>query len=275
MAAQAGDHPGELRAVSRVLRCAAGQRPADGVEGAQRVLEVGGVLRLRPGRELHADRAGAPADVQHLAVDAQAQQHVAVRARAEPELVAVPAAGERELGGRRGEGAAHVGIDGPGLAEPAGRDDTAGPFTSVRDGSAVQQQLAEPGHVAGGGAQPAVVHRGAEAVADQVGVVLGAHRRPDQRGDEAPPSAARRPARTPSPARPTRRSGRGTCCRAAPRPGSVARNRYRPLGLAARHRAASRSSRPARRMSACGLAYSSRNLTPLRMSSTCRTVAPA
>jgi hypothetical protein len=56
--------------------------------------------------------------------------------------------------------------------------------------------------------------------------------------------------------------------------GSVARNRYSPRGSPA-----SDPSQPihssSRRMSDCGLEYSSRNRTPLRMSSTCRTVAPA
>jgi hypothetical protein len=125
--------------------------------------------------------------VQHLAVDAQAQQHVAECAGPEPELVAVPAAGEGRLGRGGGERAAHVGVDGPTLPEPARRDDPAqacGSPGSVRDRSPVQQHLAEPGHVADGGAQPAVVHRGAQAVVQQVGVVLGAHRRPDQRGDQ-------------------------------------------------------------------------------------------
>jgi hypothetical protein len=125
--------------------------------------------------------------VQHLAVDAQAQQHVAEGARPEPELVAVPAAGEGRLGRGGGECAAHIGVDGPALPEPARRDDPAqacGSPGPVRDRSPVQQQLAEPGHVADGGAQPAVVHRGTQAVVQQVGVVLGAHRRPDQGRDQ-------------------------------------------------------------------------------------------
>src|SRR5580704_18553395 len=84
-AAQAGDHAGQAAPAG----IPAGQEPAHGVEGTQRVLEVGRVLRLRPGGELHADRVGTPADVQHLAVDAQAEQYVAVVARAEPELVPV------------------------------------------------------------------------------------------------------------------------------------------------------------------------------------------
>ncbi len=56
--------------------------------------------------------------------------------------------------------------------------------------------------------------------------------------------------------------------------GSVARNRYSPRGSLA-----SEPSQPihssSRRMSDCGLEYSSRNRTPLRMSRRCRTVAPA
>jgi hypothetical protein len=55
---------------------------------------------------------------------------------------------------------------------------------------------------------------------------------------------------------------------------SVGRNRYSPRGSSA-----SGPSQPihssSRRMSDRGLEYSSRNRTPLRMSSTCRTVAPA
>jgi len=122
--------------------------------------------------------------VQHLAVDAQAEQHVAICAGPEPELVAVPAAGERRLGRRRGERRTHVGVHSPAVAEPARRYDTAGAPGPVGDNSPVQQQLAEPGHVTGGGAQAPVVHGGAQAVMQQAGVVLGAHRRPHQRGDQ-------------------------------------------------------------------------------------------
>src|SRR4029077_19753428 len=110
------------------------------------------------------DGAGAPADVQHLAVDAQAQENVAVVAGAEPELVPVPPAGKRPLGGRGGERAPGVGVDGPGPAQPLRRHHPAATPGSVRDLTAVQQQLAEPGYVAGGGAQAPVVYRGAQAV---------------------------------------------------------------------------------------------------------------
>jgi hypothetical protein len=122
--------------------------------------------------------------VQHLAVDAQAKQHVAVGAGPEPELVAVPAAGERGLGRRGGECRANVGVHGPAVAEPAWRYDTAGAPGPVGDNSPLQQQLAEPGHVTGGGAQAPVVHGGAQPVMQQAGVVLSAHRRPYQRGDQ-------------------------------------------------------------------------------------------
>jgi hypothetical protein len=55
---------------------------------------------------------------------------------------------------------------------------------------------------------------------------------------------------------------------------SVARNRYSPRGsLASEPSQPIHSSR--RRMSDFGLEYSSRKATPLRMSSTFRTVAPA
>ena len=162
----------------------AGQEAADGVEGAQRVLQVGRVLRLRPGGELHADRVRTPADVHHLAMDAQAEQHVAVVTRAEPELVPVPPAGKGPLGGRRGERGPRAGVDGPGLAQPVGRHDPAGVPGPVRNQPAVQQHLAEPAHVAGGGAQAPVVHGGAQAVVQQLGVCFGAHRRPDQLGHQ-------------------------------------------------------------------------------------------
>jgi hypothetical protein len=122
--------------------------------------------------------------VQHLAVDTQAEQHVAVGAGPEPELVAVPAAGEGQLGRRRGERGTDVGVHGPAVAEPARRHHPAGARGPVWDDSPVQQQLPEPGHVAGGGAQAPVVHGCAPAVMQQAGVVLGAHRRPHQRGDQ-------------------------------------------------------------------------------------------
>jgi hypothetical protein len=58
---------------------------------------------------------------------------------------------------------------------------------------------------------------------------------------------------------------------------SVARNRYSPRGSPAAPSSPGRQSihSSIRRMSACGLAYSSRKATPLRMSRTFRTVAPA
>src|SRR6185312_6645150 len=107
--------------------------PADGVEGAQRVLQVSRILRVRPGGELYADRVRAPADVQHLAVNTQAQENVAVGAGAEPELVPVPPAGKRPLGGRGGERAPGVGVDGPGPAQPLRRHHPAATPGSVRD----------------------------------------------------------------------------------------------------------------------------------------------
>ncbi|MGH3206110.1 MAG: hypothetical protein ACRDP5_29285, partial [Streptosporangiaceae bacterium] len=122
--------------------------------------------------------------MQHLAEDAQAEQHVAIGAWPEPELVAVPAAGERGLGRRGGECRANVGVHRPAVAEPARRYDTAGAPGPVGDNPAVKQQLAEPGHVTGGGAQAPVVYGGAQAVMQQAGVVLSAHRRPYQRGDQ-------------------------------------------------------------------------------------------
>ena len=64
----------------------------------------------------------------------------------------------------------------------------------------------------------------------------------------------------------------GVCAR------SVARNRYSPRGSSPSPPGSS-GRQPihssSRRMSACGLAYSSVKATPLRMSRTCRTVAPA
>jgi hypothetical protein len=107
-----------------------------------------------------------------------------VGARAEPELVAVPAAGERCLGRRGGERRTHVGVHGPAVAEPAGRDDLAGTPGTVRDRSPVQQHLAEPGHVTGGRAQAPVVDGGTQPVMQQASVVLSPHRRPHQRGDQ-------------------------------------------------------------------------------------------
>ena len=158
MAAQAGDEPGDPPAPPARKRVASGQHAADGVERAQRVLEIDRVLGLRPAGELHAHRPGPPAHVHHLPVNAQAEQHVAVVARAEPELVAVPAAGERRFGRRGGKRVSQVGVDGPALAQPGRRDDAAQAPRLVRDHSPVEQQLAEPGHVAGGAAQPAVMH---------------------------------------------------------------------------------------------------------------------
>jgi hypothetical protein len=117
-------------------------------------------------------------------VDTQAEQHVAVGAGPEPELVAVPAAGERGLGRRGGERRSNVGVHGPAVTEPARRYDAAGAPGPVGDNSPAQQQLTEPGHVTGGGAQAPVVHGDAQAVMQQAGVVLGAHRRPHQRGDQ-------------------------------------------------------------------------------------------
>src|SRR6266566_3640463 len=118
------------------------------------------------------------------AVDADARSVFAVVAGPEPELVPVPPAGERPLGGRRGEHAPGVGVDRPGPAQPLRRDHPAGAAGAIGNQPAVQQHLAEPGHVAGGGAQAPVVHGGAQAVVQQQGVVFGPHRCPDQLGDQ-------------------------------------------------------------------------------------------
>jgi hypothetical protein len=131
--------------------------------------------------------------VQHLAVDAQAEQYVAVCTGAEPELVAVPAAGKGRLGRGRRERAPDVGVHRPAVAQPARRNDPAHALGPVRDRSPLQQQLPEPGHVTSGGAQAAVVHRGAQPVMEQPGVVFGAHRRPHQRGDQLGHRPAGRP----------------------------------------------------------------------------------
>ena len=87
--------------------------------------------------------------------------------------------------------------------------------------------------------EPAVVDGRARRVADDLRIVLGAHRRPDQRATSAPPSGAPAPARTPSRGRRSPPSGRGTRRRAAPRPAASrgTRTARRPL-----RRSSSRSS---------------------------------
>jgi hypothetical protein len=116
-----------------------------------------------------------------------------VRAGPEPELVAVPAAGKRRLGRGGGERAAHVGVHGPAVAQPARRNDPARASGPIRDRSPVEQQLPEPGHIPGGGAQAAVVDGGAQPVMEEAGVVPGAHRRPHQLGDQLGHRLAARP----------------------------------------------------------------------------------
>ena len=88
------------------------------------------------------------------------------------------------------------------------------------------------------------------------------------------PSGRRRPARRPSRARRSRRSGRGTGSRAAPRH-AASRGTGRARVRALRTTRSATIHRSSWRTSASGLAYSSRNRTPLRMSSRCWTVAPA
>ena len=172
------------------------------------------VLCGRPRRELHRHGARRPVHQHHLSVDAQAQVQIPEHPRHEPELVSVPAAGEKRLGVRGHERRPDVRVDGAGLGQPL-----LGHHGLLADDSVVEQQLPEPRQVAGVRRHSTVVDRRTDCVAGDVGVELGAHRLPDQRRDQLGHPACPRHVRTPSPACRCPPSGtrtaRRACCREA------------------------------------------------------------
>ena len=109
----------------------------------------------------------------------RAQQDVAGRSGDEPELVAVPAARQDRFRVGGGERTADVRVDVPGLLQPAFGHDV-----SMSDPAVVEQHLAEAGQVASRSADSTVVHRGPESITGDLGVVLCAHRRPDEGGHQ-------------------------------------------------------------------------------------------
>ena len=247
----------------RVL--ARGDERPDGVEQVDRVLSG------RPGRELHRHGARRPVHQHHLSVDAQAQVQIPEHPRHEPELVAVPAAGEKRLGVRGRERRPDIGVDGAGLGQPL-----LGHHGLFADDSVVEQQLPEPRQVPGVRRHSTVVDRGTDCVAGDVGVELGAHRLPDQRRDQVGHPRARGTLAHPAEhvgvcravdERPAVRGtdepgwrGRHTCrrvrrCRSGS--GRQPMERSMTRTSASRHRCTS-----------------SLNATPVRMSSRLRTVAP-
>ena len=199
---------GHARSLAPARGCqacrACAESGADGAEGPEGVDQVGAVLRLWPRGELHADRAGRRVDVDHLAVDAEAHQRVAARAGDEPELVAVPAAGEHllvvgareRLRVRRAAGAARRRATTPGPPRvPSTSPSSSSSWPNRARSRAVADMppswMAEP-----------------TAVAGDVGVVLGADRDPEQARDEVGHPACRSRARRPSRACRCRPSGR-------------------------------------------------------------------
>src|SRR5258705_2840183 len=81
------------------------------VERPKGGLQITRLLRLRPTRKLHTHRPSATADVDHLTINAQAEQNIAVLARTEPELVAIPTSRHGHLCRRRREHRAGFGVD--------------------------------------------------------------------------------------------------------------------------------------------------------------------
>ena len=116
---------------------------AEGSEGTQCVYERSGVLGGGPGRHLNADQPGIPMDVDHLAVDAEADQSISAGRGDEPELVAVPATGQDNFVVGCGERGPDVGRGLPGIIDPRGRDD----LTRICP-ALVEQELAETRKVA-------------------------------------------------------------------------------------------------------------------------------
>src|SRR3954447_7625461 len=155
------------------------ERASDRPEGPDRVDEGLGVLGSRPRRQLDADEAGRAVDVDHLTMDAEAEHHLTARCRHEPELVAVPPAGQHLLIVRGSERGPDTVRPAPRVLQPARRDD----FATV-DAAVLEQHPAETGQVTSNRRDPSVVDPGSNRVARDLGVGLGADRLPEQGRDQ-------------------------------------------------------------------------------------------
>ncbi len=179
------------------------ERASDRPEGPDRVDEGLGVLGSRPRRELDADEAGRAVDVDHLTMDAEAEHRLTARCRHEPELVAVPPAGQHLLVVRGSERGPDAVGPAPRVLQPARRDDLA-----AVDAAVLEQHPAEAGQVTSNRRDPSVVDPGSDGVAGDLGVGLGTHRLPEQGRDQLGHAGACWPARTPTRACRCRPSGR-------------------------------------------------------------------
>src|SRR6185437_11753495 len=93
----------------------------DRVERADRGEVLPRVLRQRPAGQLHRDQLRWPVDVDHLAVDTQAEQDAGVRV-GDPELVAVHAAGHAVVDWAVRERGPRVRAAGHDVSDPGRRD---------------------------------------------------------------------------------------------------------------------------------------------------------
>ena len=200
-------------------------------------------------------------------MDAQAEQDVAVRAGAEPELVAVPPAGE---GGSAGDSrnAARTSAS----TAQAWRSHRGGTTSGCRPGRARSRRPAAAARIASRSRAVAASPPSCTAVPERVAEELRRRARrpsaPTPARRSARPSASRTHARRPSRARRSPPSGRGSGRRAARSARASSGTRR------ARGRSTQPAVQPADVRTGVGVVLDGTR-TPLRMSSRCRTVAPA
>ena len=248
------------------------RRWRDGVEGRDRGEQRDGVLRGRPARHLGGDDPGGRVDVDHLAVNPQAQQHIPVR-EGQPELVAVHAAGHPVVVRAEGEGLARVRATGEAVPDPGRRHDL---LTGQRDAVPRQhRRRTGPGRAASALTPPS--NMPSPRASMPMFASCSAPSRDHSRSDiSSRHGAPRPPPRRPSPGRRSRRSGTRTGRRAGPSAATSAGTSYIPSGTLSW-----RAGRPADRLLEhphLGVRVevgSRRRRCPERMSSRCRTVAPA
>src|SRR5699024_8461459 len=124
--------------------------------------------------ELHADGLRGTVDVEHLAVDSDADDDIPV-GRGRPELTAVHASGIGTAGRGRGEDLGRVRGSGEDVLDPGRGEDA----FAVRGCAASGDHLTEAGQVAQGGADGTIGDRSAPPVLAHLGRVSGADPRPD------------------------------------------------------------------------------------------------
>src|SRR6476646_2664760 len=154
---------------------ASGQVGGDLVERGDRRKQLGRVLWERPARQLGRHETSRPVDVDHLAVNPQAQHPIVAGVR-EPALVAVHAAGHAVVVGACRERRPRVDATGERVGDPGERH-----YALARQRHpAVEEQRPESGQVAQAGIDAAVEHACADRVHTDGGIVVRAELAPQQ-----------------------------------------------------------------------------------------------